>query len=136
MKGERAGQVRHQLFIGRDLSERLAALAARPGVTRSSILAEALTAWLDRQGASELHSRFGTRLAGIGRQLGRIERNGQIEIEVLAVLSRYLLASVPPVAEDDEAGRASGRQRFESFTRLVGEAFRERRGSFGTEREP
>lgn len=129
----RGSQVRHQLFISRDLSERLAALSRKPGVTKSSILAEALDAWLARKGVSELHERFGVRLDGIARALARIERNSQIEIEILALLARYLLASIPPVAEGDDVARAQGRERFEWFTMKVAEAFREGRGSFGTD---
>ena len=128
----RVGQVRHQLFIPGELSERLAAFAAKPGVTRSSILAEALDAWLTRKGVSELQQVFGTRLDTMTRALARIERNSQIEIEILALLVRYLLAAVPPLAEGDEAGRAQGRERFEWFTVKVAEAFRTGRGSFGS----
>lgn len=128
----RAGQVRHQLFIARDLSERLALLARKPGVTKSTILAEALETWLARKGVNELQERFGPRLDGLARALARIERNSQIEIEILALLVRYLLASVPPVAEGDDIARARGRERFEWFTAKVVEAFREGRGSFGS----
>lgn len=130
----RSGQVRHQLFIPRDASERLALLARRPGVTKSSILAEALDAWLARQGVSALQERFGVRLDGLSRALARIERNGQIEIEILALLTRYLLTAIPPVAAGDDVARAQGRERFEWFTMKVAEAFREGPGSFGVER--
>lgn len=128
----RAGQVRHQLFIDRDLSDRLALLAKKPGVTKSTILAEALEAWLTRKGVNELQERFGPRLDGLARAIARIERNSQIEIEILALLVRYLLASVPPVADGDDVARAQGRERFEWFTMKVAEAFREGRGSFGS----
>lgn len=128
----RGGQVRHQLFVTRELSDRLAALAAKPGVTKSSILAEALDAWLSRKGVSELQERFGTRLDAMSRALARIERNSQIEIEILALLVRYLLGSVPPLAEGDDVARAQARERFEWFTMKVAEAFRAGRGSFGT----
>lgn len=93
---------------------------------------EALEAWLARKGLSELQERFGTRLDGLSRAIARIERNSQIEIEILALLARYLLASIPPVAEGDDVGRAQGRERFEWFTMKVAEAFREGRGSFGS----
>lgn len=129
----RGGQVRHQLYMSAELSERLAMLAKKPGVTMSSIMAEALGAWLDRKGVSELQERFGVRLDHLSRAIARIERNSQIEIEILALLVRYLLASIPPVAEGDDVGRAQGRERFEWFTMKVAEAFREGRGSFGVE---
>lgn len=134
MSARRDGQVRHQLFLPRELSERLAALAARPGATKSAILADALTDALARKGASELQDRFGLRLDLINRQLARIERNSQIEIEILALFVRYVLATIPPVPQGDEAARAQGRERFEWFTMKVAEAFRQGRGSFGVER--
>ena len=61
MSARREGQVRHQLFLPRALSERLGALAAEPGVTKSAILADALRDALDRKGVSELQERFGAR---------------------------------------------------------------------------
>lgn len=134
MSARRDGQVRHQLFLPRELSERLAALAARPGATKSAILADALTDALARKGANELQERFGLRLDRINRQLARIERNSQIEIEILALFVRYVLATIPPVPQGDEAARAQGRERFEWFTMKVAEAFRQGRGSFGVER--
>lgn len=134
MSARREGQVRHQLFLPRALSERLGALAAEPGVTKSAILADALRDALDRKGVSELQERFGARLDRLSRQLARVERNSQIEIEILALFVRYVLASVPPVPEGDNVGRAQGRERFEWFTAKVAEAFRERRASFGVER--
>lgn len=132
----RRGDVRHQLFLPKELSERLEALARRPGVTKSSLLAAALGAWLEREAENRLDARFGPRLDRIARQLARIERNSQIEIEVLALFVRYMLASVPPVADGDAAARAQGRERFAWFTRKVAEAFAGGAGSFGIEVKP
>lgn len=129
-------KVRHQLFLSAELSERLAALAAEPGVTKSAILADALSDMLSRKGADELQERFGMRLDRLSSQLARVERNSQIEIEILALFVRYVLASVPPVPEGDDVARAQGRERFEWFTMKVTEAFRKGRGSFGVERKP
>lgn len=132
----RSGAVRHQLFLPADLSERLEALARRPGVTKSSILAEALAAWLDREAVNGLDARFGPRLDLMARQQARIERNSQIGIEVLALFVRYMLAAVPPAAEGDAAARAEGRARFDAFTMKVAEAFTRGAGSFGVEVTP
>jgi len=55
-------KVRHQLFLPKPLSDRLEALAAKPGASKSAILADAVAAWLDRCGGSELDDRFGLRL--------------------------------------------------------------------------
>ncbi|MBD2843519.1 ribbon-helix-helix domain-containing protein [Erythrobacter rubeus] len=115
-------KVRHQLFLPADLSERLEKLAAKPGASKSSILADALTAWLNRQAASELEAKFAHRLDRMTLALGRIERDGHVLLESLALFIRYELAVTPPLAENDKAGRAQARARFEAFVARVGEA--------------
>lgn len=115
-------RIRHQLFLPKPLSDRLDALATRPGASKSAILADAVDAWLNRRGMSELDDRFGLRLDRITTALGRIERNGDIVAETLALFVRYELAIHPPLAENDQAGRALGRQRFEAFVEQVGRA--------------
>lgn len=115
-----AERVRHQLFLGKPLSDRLEALAAAPGVTKSALLAEALDRMLKLQGASEIDDRFGPRLDTLSRSLGRIERDLHILLESLALFIRYELSVRPPLAEDDAAGRAQARRRFEAFITQVG----------------
>lgn len=113
-------KVRYQLFLPLPLSERLEALAAKPGATRSALLAEALETWLTRRGTSELDDRFGRRLDRLSAALGRIERGQEILLESLALFVRYELAIHAPLAENDHAGRALARQRFEAFVAQVG----------------
>jgi len=115
-----AGKIRHQLFLDATLSERLEALAAKPGTSKSAILVEALTAWLNRRGASELEERFALRLDRMTKALGRIERDGHVLLETIALFVRYELAINPPLAENDHAGRALARQRFDAFVEQVG----------------
>ena len=62
-----------------------------------------------------------TRLDRISSQLARIERNGQIELESLALFVRYMLTVNAPLPEGDEAARAIGRDRFEAFVERVGQ---------------
>ena len=115
-------RVRYQLFLPEDLSHRFEALAAEPGASKSAILTDALTAWLNRQAASELENRFNHRLDRMSMALGRIERDGHILLESLALFIRYELMVQAPLAESDEAARAVGRDRFEAFVTRVGEA--------------
>lgn len=117
----RSDLVRHQLFLPRALSERLGELARGPGASKSRILAEALAAWLERKGADEVELRFAKRLDTISNQLARIERNGLVELESLALFVRYMLTVNPPVAEGDKAAQAIGRDRFRAFVEHVGE---------------
>lgn len=116
----RADLVRHQLFLPRALSERLERLAAGPGASKSRILAAAVAAWLDRKGADEIELRFMARLDRITNQLARIERNGRIELESLAVFVRYMLTVNAPLPEGDTAAQAVGRDRFKAFVERVG----------------
>lgn len=117
----RTDRVRHQLFLPRETSERLAALAAKPGASKSSLLAAAVTAFLDRRGANELDERFGLRLNRLSSQLERIERDGHVQIESLALFIRYMLTVNAPLADEDETARAIGRDRFAAFVARVGQ---------------
>ena len=117
----RADLVRHQLFLPRALSERLEALARGPGASKSKILAAALAAFLDRKGDDALELRFMARLDRLSNQLARIERNGQIELESLALFVRYMLTVNAPLPEGDKAAQAIGRDRFAAFVERVGQ---------------
>lgn len=110
---------RHEFNLDEDLSERLAELADRPGASKSAIMTDALRAFLDRRGASELDDRFKVRLDRLSTQLGRIERDQQIVAETLALLARFQLSVSAPLAESDRAGRAIGHERFKSFVEQV-----------------
>lgn len=120
MRRNASPPVRYQLFLPAPLAERFEALAAAPGASKSRLLATAVEAWLDRQGYDALEQRFAVRLDRISGQLARIERNGHVELESLALFVRYMLAAIPPVADNDEAGRAAGRSRFATFVERVG----------------
>jgi len=115
-----ADRVRHQLFLPRQLSDRLEALAAKPGASKSAVLADALTAWLNRKGASELEDRFSTRLDRLTQAIGRVDRDTQVILEALALFIRFELSIQTPLAENDQAGRALAAKRFEAFVTQVG----------------
>jgi predicted DNA-binding protein len=115
-------RVRYQLFLPEDLSHRFEALAGKPGASKSAILVDALTAWLNRQAASELENRFSQRLDRMSMALGRVERDGHVLLESLALFIRYELMVQAPLPDTDEAARAVGRDRFNAFIARVGEA--------------
>jgi hypothetical protein len=126
----RTDQIRHQLFLPRDVSERLEALARAPGTSKSKILTEALTNWLNRKGADEMELRFARRLDRLSHQLARIERDGHVQLESLALFVRYMLTVNAPLPEGDEAARAVGRDRFAAFVQRVGQQLAGGRLSF------
>lgn len=126
-------KVRHQLFLSRSLSDRLEALAAKPGATKSAILVDALTTWLNRRGASELEDRFSIRLDRLTRAIGRVDRDTYVILETLALFIRFELAIQTPLAENDQAGRALGAKRFEAFVNQVGRQVATGRRTLGSE---
>jgi predicted transcriptional regulator len=128
--GKSSDKVRYQLFLAAELARRFEEVAAAPGASKSSILAAALGAFLDRRGASELEQRFEMRLDRISRQLERIERNGHVGLESLALFVRYMLAVNAPLAEEDEVARAIGRDRFAAFIARVGQQLASGRRTF------
>jgi hypothetical protein len=117
---KRPAKCRHQLYLDADVSERLEILAAKPGASKSAILADAVQAWLTRRGTHELDDRFGLRLERISKELGRIERDQQVIMESLALFIRYFLTINAPLPESDQAARAVGRDRFKAFIDQVG----------------
>ncbi|MEO8453877.1 MAG: CopG family transcriptional regulator [Sphingomicrobium sp.] len=128
-------RVRYQLFLPKDVSERFEAFAEKPGATKSSILAAALTSFLNRRGASEHEERFAIRLDRISNQLARIERDGNVQIESLALFIRYMLTVNAPLAEEDEVSRAIGRDRFAAFITRVGQQLATGQRTLGVEDE-
>ena len=126
----RADLVRHQLFLSRALSERLETLSRGPGASKSKILAEALGLFLDRKGADALEQHFAHRLDRLSNQLARIERNGQVELESLALFIRYMLTVNAPLPEGDKVSQAIGRDRFAAFVARVGQQLASGRSAF------
>ncbi|MFC0104442.1 CopG family transcriptional regulator [Sphingopyxis terrae] len=134
MGRRKENKVRYQLFLPEELSGRFEALAAKPGASKSAILVDALTAWLARQAVSELEARFSVRLDRMSLALGRIERDGHILLESLALFIRYQLMIQAPLAESDAAARAVGRDRFNAFVARVAETMATGSRTFGAAR--
>ena len=126
----REERVRYQLFLPKAVSQRFEALADKPGASKSSILATALTTFLDRRGASEIEEQFATRLNRMSGQLARLERNSHVELESLALFNRYMLAVNAPLTEEEEVARAIGRDRIASIDARVGQQLASGRRTF------
>jgi predicted DNA-binding protein len=111
---------RNQFFLPEPLSERLEALAAKPGASKTAIMTEALTAWLERQAAHELDDSFGQRLDNLSRSSDRLERKVDYLTEALGLFVRHhltLTAHQPPF---DVETRQLGQLRYDEFVKRVG----------------
>lgn len=112
---------RHHLYLDNDLTVKLDALAAKPGTSKSAIVADALRAYLARRGAKELDDLLKVRLDRVTTQLGRIERDIQILLESLALFIRYEFTVTAPLPESEQAAaRAVAQDRYQAFIEQVG----------------
>jgi hypothetical protein len=126
-------KIRYQLFLDLPTSARLEALSAKPGLSKSAVLVDAVNAWLDRRGTNELDDRFGHRLNRISAQLNRIERDQRIQLESLALFVRMTLLRDAHLPDPDNATRALARDRFEQFVEQVGRQLAAGRQSIATD---
>ena len=112
-------KTRHQFYLPDALSAKLDALAAAPGASKTTILTDALTAWLERKAGNELDQRFGPRLDRLSRTDERIERKVDTVTEMLGIFVQHqltLVAHQPPF--DAETGQL-GRTRYRAYLDLV-----------------
>lgn len=104
------------ICVEREHVARLDRLATMKGVTRSAILAAALTAYLSPEGGPACEAATARHLERLTRQLGRLERGQTLLIETLTFFIRdYLAGTAPTLEPNQEAARAQGRARFRKF---------------------
>ena len=114
-------QHRLNVFIQPEHGKRLDELAAKKGVSKSSIVAAALASWLSPDAADQREAAIAKRLDRLSRHAERMERDQNIQIETLALFIRYFLTVSTPVPEaHQDAARAQGKARFEQFVEQLG----------------
>lgn len=112
-------KTRQEFSLPDDLVEELRRLTRRPGTSRTSIVTDALRAWIDRKAASELDERFGPRLDRQLAAIRRLEELATMTAEVLDLFVQHQLTIVahqPPFSE--ETG-ALGLRRYRQFMEQV-----------------
>jgi predicted transcriptional regulator len=125
---------RHHLYFDEALTAELEALAAKPGTSKSAIVADALRDYLRRRATRELDDMLKVRLDRMGAELGRLRRDLDVQLESFALFVLWQLTIQAPLPEGDAAARAVGRERFEAYVTEVGRRVAgERRAFRGTE---
>ena len=116
---------RIQPYISPENFHWLKAMAKRPGLSESTIIDGAVTAYRAGESDNKREAAINRRLDRLTRQFGRIERGNLVLAETLATFVHYFLTVTPPVpANQVEAARAKGDLRFDLFVRQVAEALR------------
>lgn len=107
---------RLNIFIEPEHAKRLEDLAAHRGVSKSSVIAAALSSFLSPDGGDQREAATAKRLDRLSRQFDRLERDQSILIETVALYVRYYLTVSIPVPEGhQDAARAQGRARYAQF---------------------
>lgn len=127
--------VRHNLYLDRSLSDALGLLATRPGASRSQILRDALRSYVETRGGAQIDAMLRLRLDGLSREQAAVRRDIEVLLESLSLFVRYQLTVTAPLPEADLAGRAVGRDRFESFVAQVGRQIAAGRRTLGVRDE-
>lgn len=122
---------RHHLYFDEALTAELEALAARPGTSKSAIVADALRDYLRRRATRELDEMLKVRLDRVGAELGRLRRDLDVQLESFALFVLWQLTVQAPLPEGDAAARAIGRERFEAFVAEVGRRIAGERRALG-----
>ena len=118
-------KLRIQPYISPENFHWLKAMAKRPGLSESTIIDGAVTAYRAGESDNKREAAINRRLDRLTRQFGRIERDNLVLAETLATFVHYFLTVTPPVpANQVEAARAKGDLRFDLFVRQVAEALR------------
>ncbi|MBB5686310.1 ribbon-helix-helix protein, CopG family [Sphingobium boeckii] len=106
-------KTRHQFHLPDALSEQLNLLAAKPGASKSIIMAEAITAWIERKGMRDTDDRFGAKIDRLVMSQKAQAQDIEMIIEMLSKLiwhEMLLTAHQPP---SDETTRSLARKRFQ-----------------------
>ncbi|HML92961.1 CopG family transcriptional regulator [Methyloceanibacter sp.] len=111
---------RFNLYFDEEVASQLEALAAKPGASKSAIVADALRHYVNRRGSHELDEALKIRLDRLSRESGLIRRDVQILTESLALFVRFYLTLNAHTPEPDKAARAVGQERFQRFIDQVG----------------
>lgn len=107
---------RLNIFIEPEHAKRLNQLAVHKGLSKSAIVAAALSSFLSPDGGDQREAAMAKRLDRLSRQFDRLERDQSILIETVALYVRYYLTVSIPVPEGhQDAARAQGRARYAQF---------------------
>ena len=113
---------RVELHLDHDVNEWLTRVSHRPGASKSSIVGDALRAFLERGAATEIEKRLEQRLRQLTILMTRMDRNLEILLETEALFIHHQFSVIPPVpAAELAAARAQAQDRFANFVRQVGQ---------------
>jgi hypothetical protein len=116
---EREKRMPHQFKLPESLALRLAALTREPGSSKTQIVIDALTDFLERGARPQIDERYAIRLDRMSRQLARIERRVVFVSEAVGLFIQHQLTAAAHEPPFDASTAHLGRRRYEAFLQLV-----------------
>jgi hypothetical protein len=111
---------RYTIYLSKPVADRFD-WVARDNGAKSALIELALKCELDPQRLRTQEEAMIRRLDAMSKQTNIIERDVAIVTETLSLFVRYFLMITPPVAKaDQDAARALGKERFQTFVAQVG----------------
>jgi uncharacterized protein (DUF1778 family) len=111
---------RVNIRISTRLYAQLCEAAAKPGVTKTAIVEDALRAWFDPEARSVLEERVLVRMDAFDQRQAEIERDVAFTYETLAHYVYYWLTRTEPIPEGErDIAHALGQRRFDYFIQQV-----------------
>jgi predicted transcriptional regulator len=117
-----------KVFLPGDTIRKLDALSERSGRSKSEIACAAIESYLSPDSAEAAEATTTRRLDRLARQLDRLERDGTITTEAVALFVKTWLKVTPAMsAADDRAAAAKGQERYAAFVDLLAKRLSEGR---------
>jgi hypothetical protein len=112
---------RHHLYLDDELTDELERLAAKPGASKSAIVADALRQYLHNRGGNAQDQAVLKRLDRISQQCGQNRRDLELLQEAQTQFVRFYLLLTANVASPDETARKVAKIRFDNYIDRVGQ---------------
>jgi hypothetical protein len=114
-------KARMNVYFEPSLLQRVEDLAARKGLTKSTIIVAAVASFLSPDAEDRREAAFTRRLDRLTRQVERLERDVMISAEALALFVRFWLTITPSLPESAQAAaKAKGTERYQGFVETLG----------------
>lgn len=110
----KSNKIRHQLFLPKELSDRIGRIADGTGRPRSEILVEALDAFLARRNSPAAEDALSGRLTRFERHIEAVRRHQGLQWEVLARVMRHQMITAAALPRVDAATEALAARAFEA----------------------
>ena len=113
-------RIKHTFRLPPDVSRQLAEFAMRKRVSQASIVEVAIASFLSPDGSERLEAAVSRRLDRLTRLNERLEFQGEVTNEALALFVRFWLTANPPLPDSAMgAAHAQGKERYDRFVEAL-----------------